>query len=143
MSADPVIAQNIVLIRRFIDEVVNAGKYELIDEIWAADLAWHGGSLGEIESIGAYTRFITGAKDAFRDMHLTVHDVVAAGDKVVVRFTNSGVQTGPFSWPRSHRQGGGMGQHRDLCDPRRPHRRGLVQRGHPRPLDPTWRRLPE
>ena len=29
-------------------------------------------------------------------MHLSVRDVVAAGDKVVVRFTNSGTQTGPF-----------------------------------------------
>jgi len=29
-------------------------------------------------------------------MHLSVKDMVSAGNKVAVRFTNSGTQTGPF-----------------------------------------------
>ena len=29
-------------------------------------------------------------------MHLTVEEIVSAGQKVVVRFTNRGTQTGPF-----------------------------------------------
>jgi predicted ester cyclase len=29
-------------------------------------------------------------------MHLEIHDVIAGGDKVVLRFTNSGTNVGPF-----------------------------------------------
>ena len=33
---------------------------------------------------------------AFDGMRLTIHEVIAAGDRVVVRFTNTGTQAGPF-----------------------------------------------
>ena len=34
----------------------------------------------------------TNTAGAFANMHLSIHEVIAAGDKVVVRFTNSGTQ---------------------------------------------------
>jgi predicted ester cyclase len=85
------------VVRRFLDEVVNGGRHELIDELWATDLTWRGGSLGEIHGIGAYKDFMAAnATGAFTGMHLVIQDVVAENDKVVVRFTNSGTHTGPF-----------------------------------------------
>jgi hypothetical protein len=45
----------------------------VFDEIWATDLAWH---VGDIDGIEASEQFITGAKAAFSDMHLT-EDILA------------------------------------------------------------------
>jgi predicted ester cyclase len=84
-------------VRRFIDGAVNGGDPAVIDETWAKDMTWHGGSMGTIEGRDAYKEFVAAnASGAFADMRLEVHEVVAAGDKVVVRFTNSGTNVGPF-----------------------------------------------
>jgi steroid delta-isomerase-like uncharacterized protein len=90
-------AQPVAVVRRFLDEVVNGGDLDAIDQLWAEDLHWHGGSLGEIHGLDAYKRFMAAnAAGAFTDMHLHEQDVIAHGSKVVVRFTNSGTHTGPF-----------------------------------------------
>jgi predicted ester cyclase len=85
------------VVRRFLDEVVNGGRHELIGELWATDLTWRGGSLGEIHGINAYQDYMAAnATGAFTGMHLVIQDVITENDKVVVRFTNSGTHTGPF-----------------------------------------------
>ncbi|MFD9735520.1 alpha/beta hydrolase fold domain-containing protein [Umezawaea sp. NPDC059074] len=85
------------VVRAFIDEVVNGGDLDRIDDLWAPDLVWHGGSLGEVHGIEDYRTMLTAAKTgSFTGMELTVHELIAAGDQVVVRFTNSGTQDGPF-----------------------------------------------
>jgi acetyl esterase len=87
----------VAVLRRFIDEVVNGGDLSALDELWAADLAWHGGSMGDIHGIEAYRAYLSAsAAGAFTGMRLDVKEVITAGDQVVVRFTNSGTQTGPF-----------------------------------------------
>jgi NAD(P)-dependent dehydrogenase (short-subunit alcohol dehydrogenase family)/predicted ester cyclase len=91
-SRDP-----IALVRRFLDEVVNGGKLDAIDQLWTDDLVWHGGSMGEIHGLQAYkAHTAANAAGAFTGMRLSVKEIVAARDKVVVRFTNSGTQSGPF-----------------------------------------------
>jgi predicted ester cyclase len=85
------------VVRRFLDEVVNGGNLRAIDELWAEDLAWHGGSLGDVHGLAALNAHMAAsASGAFTGMQLTVNEIVTAGHKVVVRFTNSGTQTGPF-----------------------------------------------
>lgn len=88
---------NETVVRRFLDEVVNGGRLDLVGELWADDLAWYGGSLGEIHGIDAYRQMLhADAGLAFTGMRLTIHEVIGHDDKVVVRFTNSGTQTGTF-----------------------------------------------
>ncbi len=54
-------------------------------------MSWHGGSLGTYEGREAFKRFTAAnAAGAFADMHLEIHELIAHGDKVIVRFTNSG-----------------------------------------------------
>ena len=104
MSSPRVVAEpaadrvrNVALVRRFLDEVVNHGRLDLIDELWTPEMIWHGGSMGEVKGRAAYRRMVLAAVGgSFTDMHLDVKDVIADGDKVVVRFTNSGANTGPF-----------------------------------------------
>ena len=53
--------------------------------------------MGDIHGLAAFnTHLSASATGAFSDMRFRVHDMLTAGDKVVVRFTNSGRQTGPF-----------------------------------------------
>lgn len=85
------------VVRRFLTEVVNGGDLDLIDQLWAEDMQWHGGSLGHHVGRQAYKEFTAAnAAGAFAGMHLTVEDLVVAGDTVVVRFTNSGIHMGSF-----------------------------------------------
>ncbi|HEY0279010.1 MAG TPA: SDR family NAD(P)-dependent oxidoreductase [Solirubrobacterales bacterium] len=101
----------LALVTRFIEEVINQGHLEVLDELWAEDLAWHGGSLGDIHGLDAYREMLEGsASGAFTGMRLEVDDVVAAGDKVAVRFTNGGTQTGPFmGFPATDREARWLG----------------------------------
>jgi steroid delta-isomerase-like uncharacterized protein len=85
------------VVRCHIDEILNNGRLDLLDELWAPDLVWQGGSLGDIHGIADYRRMLAArATDAFPDLRLNVHDMIAAGAKVVVRYSNSGTQTGAF-----------------------------------------------
>jgi predicted ester cyclase len=89
--------ENIAVVRRFIEGAVNGGQGAIIDETWSDDLIWHGGSLGTFEGRAAFkSAFAAAATSAWSDMHLEINEVIASGDKVVLRFTNSGTNTGPF-----------------------------------------------
>ena len=39
---------------------LNDGRIELLDQLWASDLVWHGGSLGECEATTFGTRYRNG-----------------------------------------------------------------------------------
>lgn len=91
MTPEPA-ADGVVVVRRHLDEIVNGGNLELIDELWAEDLSWHGGSMGEVRGIAAYKAMMAGS--GFVGLNLVVLDVFTRDDTVVVRFTNSGRRTG-------------------------------------------------
>ncbi|MET7401364.1 SDR family NAD(P)-dependent oxidoreductase [Dactylosporangium sp. NPDC005572] len=92
LAADPA-----AVVHRFVDEVINSGDLDVLPELWAENLRWHGGSLGETEGLVAYTKQLASAREgSFTGMHLTIHDTIVRDDTVVLRFTNSGTQTGSF-----------------------------------------------
>ena len=85
------------VVLRFVDEVINGGNLAAVDELWAPDLRWHAGSLGDVTGIAAYKAQLAAAVGgAFSGMHLHVHDVIADEAMVVLRFTNSGDHVGEF-----------------------------------------------
>jgi steroid delta-isomerase-like uncharacterized protein len=89
--------RNIAIVRRFIDGWVNGGDPDAIDQTWADDMSWHGGSLGTYHGKGAFKQFTqANAAGAFAEMRLEIHELIAHDDKVVARFTNSGTNIGPF-----------------------------------------------
>ena len=95
-TGHPDVRDPVSIVRRYLDEVVNGASLETLDQLWAVDGQWHGGSLGDKDGLQAMLDTANDGAGAFSGMHLSVDDIVACGDKVVVRFTNSGVQTGPF-----------------------------------------------
>lgn len=82
---------NRAIVGRFWQEVFNEGNLDVADKLFASDHVFHHPALPD-EARGADVMKATVA--LFRmispDLHLTVEDEVAEGDKVVTRWTASG-----------------------------------------------------
>ena len=89
---------NKTLMRRFYEEVMNQKNLAAIDDFLAPTFVNHSalqlGMLGGgIEEVKQYVSMIL---TTFPDLHYTVEDMIAEGDKVVARLTVSGTQQGAF-----------------------------------------------
>jgi predicted ester cyclase len=78
---------NKVLVERFINEVLNAGNAAAIADFCVEGSMFAGGIAGQIKVI----------KMAFPDNQLTIDDIFAEGNKVAVRVTTHGTNTGPMA----------------------------------------------
>jgi predicted ester cyclase len=82
------------LVRQLVDKVINGGELDLVEELFAPELA---------EPIRqAFTSF----RAAFPDWREEIVDMVAEGDKIAVRFRCSGTFQGEFmgAKPNGRRQ---------------------------------------
>lgn len=91
------IEANKALVHRLFEEVVNAGELSAMDEILAPDFVSHEELPPGIPSgrEGAKQLFSM-LRSAFPDLHATIEDEIAEGDKVVARLTFSGTHQGEF-----------------------------------------------
>jgi steroid delta-isomerase-like uncharacterized protein len=78
---------------RWFEEVWNKGRREAIAEIMAPDSVLHDGERDTVGPEGFYP-FYDRLRAAFSDLHVTVHDTIAEGDQVCVRWTCSCRHTG-------------------------------------------------
>jgi steroid delta-isomerase-like uncharacterized protein len=92
MSAE----DNLALVHRFLDEVVNTGNLDAIDTLFATDHMAHYPGFPSIHGQEAWKQLIAAYYSAFPDIHTTFEDEMAMGDKVVVRYTVRATHTGPF-----------------------------------------------
>ena len=86
------------LVHRFFEEH-NKGKaaaMTIIDKLCATNLVYHGGGGEEIRDIKNYKQSTSEGYNACPDLHYTIEDMVAEGDKVVIRVTVSGTHRGEF-----------------------------------------------
>ena len=83
------------LVRRFYDEVLNAHRIDVLDTLALADYTEHDPLPGQRDGlVGLKDRvsmLIQGLPSTY-----TVEDIVAEGDRVVVRWRNAGVHSGQF-----------------------------------------------
>jgi len=87
---------NQALVRRFLEEVINQGKLAVIDEVVASDYVGHGIGAPEVKGSEGLKQRLTLLRTAFPDVHITVDDMVAAGDKVATRTTFHGTHKGEY-----------------------------------------------
>jgi predicted ester cyclase len=78
------IEANKAVVRRLIAEVLNGGRLEVIDELYAPELA------------PAARRWVAPFRASFPDLHMEVVELIAEGDKVVGRFTCSATHLGEW-----------------------------------------------
>lgn len=95
--------ENEKLARRYIDEVINDGKLELVDEIYAEDYVNHTASQSNDDSDTASLNGRDGVRDvvsqwrmAFPDVHATIDDIFESGDRVAYRATVRGTHDGDW-----------------------------------------------
>jgi predicted ester cyclase len=78
------VSENKATVRRLITEVLNGGRLEAIDELYAPELA------------PAARRWIAPFRASFPDVHMEVVELIAEGDQVVGRFTCSATHLGEW-----------------------------------------------
>jgi len=84
---------NKTLVRHFWDGVFNQKNLAVIDEVCAANCVLYDPS-GPIQGREALKQFIGSYLGAFPDFHVTIEDIIAEGDKVVVRQTTTATHQG-------------------------------------------------
>jgi predicted ester cyclase len=72
------------VVQRLVDEVLNAGRLDVVDELYSPRLA------------PAAKRWIAPFLASFSDVRMEVVDLIAEDDKVVGRFTCSGTHRGEW-----------------------------------------------
>ncbi|MBN1530557.1 MAG: ester cyclase [Thermoleophilaceae bacterium] len=83
------------LARRFYEDVMVGGDLGALDEILTADFVDHEeGPPGTPDGIEGVRFFVTTFREAFPDLQVSMDDVIESGDRVVVRATMHGTQTG-------------------------------------------------
>ena len=88
--------ENKAIARRWFEESGNRHNVAIVDELFTPDYVNH--ALGAAPGGGreAEKHLIEGMLTAFPDMRFTIEDMVAEGDKVVVRYTIQGTHQGAF-----------------------------------------------
>ena len=81
---------------KFVERVINGHDLEAIDQLLSADFVEHSAPPGFAANRAGVTEMFGAFLAAFPDMHVRVDDVIAEGDKVVMRATATGTHKGPF-----------------------------------------------
>ena len=89
MSAE----QNKAVIRRRVEEVFNKGNLAVADNIISPEYVYHG-PMGEFRGPEGFKQMVAMARKACPDIHYTIDDMVAEGNKMAVRYTATGTFTG-------------------------------------------------
>jgi len=88
------VKENIALVRRHTKEFWNKGNLDISGELHASDIVFHDALSPELCGAEAYKQFVTTYRTAFPDLHFTTEDMIAAGDRVVTRWTCVGTHQG-------------------------------------------------
>ena len=84
------------MIERIPLEVINNGKFELIDQLYATDYVEHTPPQGVAPTREGFKQTAIALKKAFPDLRYTIEDVIESGDKIVHRLTASGTMKADF-----------------------------------------------
>lgn len=99
MSTATAIAEdNKAFVRRFIEEYWNQGNLALADQFVAAD--WVRIELfspDKLHGVAGAREAATTWRGAFPDLHLTINDMIAEGDKVATYWTFTGTHQGELN----------------------------------------------
>jgi steroid delta-isomerase-like uncharacterized protein len=84
-------------LRRFIEEAVNEGNLDVIEDVYAE--GWVDHDLGHPDygtGPAAVRKEVTAYRTGFPDIHQEIHELRAEGNLVAHRWTTTGTHLGPF-----------------------------------------------
>jgi predicted ester cyclase len=85
------IEENKAFVQRYVEEPWNKGNVDVLDELCGP--GFHLEGLGGVE---AFKAAILGFRQSFPDLHFTVEEMIAEGDKVAYRWTARGTHQGEY-----------------------------------------------
>ena len=86
MSAE----ENKAIVRRFIEEFYNRGNLDIADELVAPNFVVHDAVTGVEAGIEDNKRRVAELLAAFSDIHFSIEEQIAEGEKVVTRLIGTG-----------------------------------------------------
>jgi steroid delta-isomerase-like uncharacterized protein len=86
--------QNKALMRNYIEEAWNKGNLDFIDKNFSSDFVSHGTLPGQPTNRDGVKRVIGTIRNAIPDLHITIEDMLAEGDKVASRWVTKGTHKG-------------------------------------------------
>lgn len=93
LSSEP---ENIAVVRKFFEVGPSKGDLAAADAILAPGFSLHTPLPTPGPGIEAMNNVIITCRAAFHDLHVTIDDIIADGDKVTARFTARGMHNGEF-----------------------------------------------
>ena len=97
-NSSDVTTGNKAMIRRVYEQCLNEGKLELLDAMVAPEFVAANGETGAAGLRGTFAAL----RVAFPDVHYTLEDVFAEGDRVAVRWTLEGTHAAPIGGFPAH-----------------------------------------
>lgn len=85
-----------VLLRRYVDEVLNQGTVDALDQFFAADCVDHTAPPGTPLGVGGIKQLLSMTFAAFSNVSVTIDKLIAEENKVVTMFIVRGTYTGEF-----------------------------------------------
>ena len=84
------IQENKAIEKRIWEELLSEGKTEKMNELIATNYVYHGPGGLELKGIEGLKKFITWLHTSFPNIHFTLNDLIAEGDRVVTFWTMKG-----------------------------------------------------
>ena len=88
--------KNKLLIRRYIEEVVNTGNVDDLASFISPDYIESHDQTGQSSGLEGAKKHILGVRQTYPDLHVTVEQQIAEGDWVVSRITARGTHLGTW-----------------------------------------------
>ena len=87
--------ENKAIVRRVYEEAINRGNMAVVDELVSPDYVAHDPGFPQpVRGPEGLKQYFLVFRTAFPDLHLTIEDIIAEGDTVVVRHTARGTHQG-------------------------------------------------
>lgn len=88
--------ENKALLRRLVDEGLHKKNLGIMDELISPNFVNHSAPAGIPPTRDGYRQYVEILLASFPDIYLDIEDLIAEGDKVVVRYTVRGTHQGSF-----------------------------------------------
>ena len=81
-------------------EIWNEGNLAVVDELYDPDIIRHDcGQPEDMVGLDAFKDYVTLLRVSYPDFNVTIDELIVKGDKIVIRWTITGTNTGPLQTP--------------------------------------------
>ena len=94
-GSNKAVSQHLTVVSRIWNEIWNQAALQVSDEVFAKDYLGHL-PIMTVHGPEEFKNLVKVYLSAFPDVHLTVEDAFATGDRVTVRWTSRGTHLGPM-----------------------------------------------